>query len=406
MKPVKPPAVVPIRANRLLWRLASILASLLAPPSLAACEGVAGLHDLVYLPDASVDAPADGAADAPADGAPGDAADGATGDAADAPRDGEPDAPTQDSAIDADATSSDASPDASPDSTDAPPGTAPTLAGCPMFPAADEWNRDVSGDPVDPDSATYIASMGSTTILHPNWGPTDDRYGLPYVVVPAGQALVPVVFTDLTQSDPGPYPLPAATPLSDGSLRALVLQQGTCLLFETGGSSKDATGPGWHASIGATFDLRTGALRADGRGAPSASGMPLLPGLVRADEVLDAREIRHALSFAIAATRAAYVHPATSAVGAATSLALPPMGLRVRLKASVDLSSFGAETQIVLGALKRYGMFLTDVGLDWYVGGTNDDRWTTSLRGQFVADLFHVRGSDFEVVKLGTVRPK
>jgi hypothetical protein len=387
------PAEAPTRATRRLL----LAALLVAPAALGGCEAVAGLHDLVYE--------ADGATDASGDTSTADAVDAPTDDA-----DGSTDGPVDDAARDADAASSDASsdasPDASPDASDASPGVAPTLGGCSMFPASDEWNRDVSADATDPDSATYLASMGLTTILHANWGPTDDRYGLPYVVVPASQALVPVVFADPAQSDPGPYPIPSAVRLSDLTHRALVLQQGTCLLFETAGSTQDATGAGWHATLGAKFDLGTGALRADGLGAPSASGMPLLPGLVRADELLDRREIRHALSFVMSATRAAYVHPATSAVGAATSVTLPPMGLRVRLKASFDVSSFGPETQILLGALKRYGMFLTDVGSDWYVTGTNDDRWTTTLVGEFNADLFRVHGSDFEVVKLGAVHPK
>lgn len=107
----------------------------------------------------------------------------------------------------------------------------------------------------------------------------------------------------------------------------------------------------------------------------------------------------------MSATRAAYVHPATSAIGSSTSTSLPPMGLRVRLKASFDVSSFGAETRILLGALKRYGMFLTDAGTDWYVTGTNDDRWNAALVGEFNTDLFRVHGGDFEVVKLGTVHP-
>jgi hypothetical protein len=290
-------------------------------------------------------------------------------------------------------------PDAArPDGTPAP-GDGPTLAGCPMFPADDEWNRDVSGDEVDPDSDTYVGTIGLTKNLHPDWGSVTDDYGIPYAVVPGTQPLVPTIFDDSAEADPGPYPIPPDAPVEAGDRHVLILQQDTCLLYEMYRSVKDASGDGWHATVGARFDLRTGALRGDFRVSADSAGLPVLIGLARVDELLGKREIRHALRFTATTTRTAFVHPATHSSGTTSATTAPPMGMRVRLKASFDTSSFSPDTRVLLTALKKYGMFLADNGSDWYITGTRDETWAPSM-DTLVTELRKVHGSDFEVVKM------
>ncbi len=295
-------------------------------------------------------------------------------------------------------------PDATSDTTS--PGGGPTLAGCPMFPADNEWNRDISSDPVDPASATYIASMSPDKSLHPDWGSVSDNYGIPYAVVPKQQTPVDINFLNSAESDPGPYPIPADVPVEGGDAHVLVLQQDTCVLFEMYKAVKDPASSGWHATSGARFVLSKNTLRSDGFTSADSAGLPILPGLARVDEVLDRREIKHALRFTASMTQAAFVHPATHFTGASPNPALPPMGLRVRLKASFDTSSFSPDTRVVLVALKRYGMFLADNGTDWYVTGTRDERWAADIMDAMVTEMRKVHGSDFEVVKVGTIQTR
>ena len=295
---------------------------------------------------------------------------------------------------------------------DAPPGSGPTLGGCAILPADDEWNREVSADAVDPNSANYIAAMAPTKSVHPDWGSRTDHYGIPYVVVPASQPKVPVVFDYAAESDPGPYPIPTDAPIegnpgdTTGDRHVLALQQGTCLLYEMFASVKDATGDGWHAGSGALFDLSSNKLRPEGWTSADAAGLPILPGLARPDEVLGRKEIRHALRFTVVNSQHAYVHPATHYASSKTDPNLPPMGLRLRLKASVDVSTYGAPTQVVLVALKKYGMFVADNGADWFISGSSDDAWTPAVMDVLVGELAKVHGTDFEVVKAGPLVTK
>ncbi|MCL4396607.1 MAG: hypothetical protein M1482_17685 [Chloroflexi bacterium] len=277
--------------------------------------------------------------------------------------------------------------------------TGPTLGGCAMFPADNPWNRDISSDPVDPNSANYIASIGASTHLHADFG-ADPTYGIPYTVVPGTQPFVPITFTAYgSESDPGPYPVPPDAPVEAGSDRhVLTLDSGNCTLYEMYNASKDAGGPGWFADSGAVFDLSSNALRPDGWTSADAAGLPILPGLVRYDEVA-AAAIIHALRFTVAQTQKAYVHPATHYASSSTNANLPPMGMRVRLRASYDISGFTGEARVVLNALKKYGMMVADNGSNWYISGSTDTRWNDDDLNQ----LKTVPGSAFEVVRLGTL---
>lgn len=277
--------------------------------------------------------------------------------------------------------------------------TGATIAGCPMFPLDNPWNRDVSNDPVDPNSANLISSIGASTNLHPDFG-SNLSYGIPYTIVPSSQISVPVVFgAYASESDPGPYPIPANAPIESGSdAHVLVAQSGTCKLFEMGNASKDQIGSGWHASGGAVFNFNSNALRPQCWTSADAAGLPILPGLVRYDEV-QSGEIKHAIRFTVVNSRRAFIHPATHYASSDTNLNLPPMGMRVRLKAGYNISTFYGNSKIILTALKKYGMFVADNGSNWYITGSTDGRWNDTDLNQMKS----VPGSAFEVVKMGTV---
>ena len=273
----------------------------------------------------------------------------------------------------------------------------PTIAGCPAFPADNPWNRDVSGDPVDARSDPYIASMGASTFLHPDFG-SDPTYGIPWTTVPGTQPRVSMSFDYGDESDPGPYPFPPNAPVEGGGDRhVLVVDRDACRLYETFDSRY--VGPGWRCGSGAIFDLRSNATRPDGWTSADAAGLPILPGLVRREEVL-AGEIRHALRFTVRRTQRAYVAPATHFASSNTDPNLPPMGLRVRLKASYDVSRFSGAARVILVALKRYGMFVADNGSDWFISGEASTAWDDAT----IEPLKTVPGSAFEVVRLGEIR--
>ena len=273
----------------------------------------------------------------------------------------------------------------------------PVLMGCPVFPADNAWNRDVSGEPVDPLSETYITSIGAGRFLHPDFG-SNPEYGIPWTSVPSTQPLVPMTFEYADESDPGPYPFPHDAPVEAGGDRhVLVLDRGACRLYETFDSRY--MGPGWRCGSGARFDLRSNTLRPDGWTSADAAGLPILPGLVRRDEVLGG-EIRHALRFTVRRTQRAYVNPATHYASSSTDTSLPPMGLRVRLKASYDIARFSGTARVILVALKRYGMFVADNGSDWFISGEANPAWNDDE----IEPLKTVPGSAFEVVRVGEIR--
>ena len=275
--------------------------------------------------------------------------------------------------------------------------TGPVLGGCQVFPQSNPWNQDVATAPVDPNSASYIASIDSSRqFLHADFG-ADPSYGIPYVVVPASQPMVAITFTAYGgESDPGPYPVPINAAIEQGGdAHVLVADSGNCRLYELYHASRH--GGGWAADSGAVFDLHSNALRTDGWTSADAAGLPILPGLVRYEEVA-AGVIDHALRFTVQQTQNGFIHPATHEAGVNNS-SDPPMGLRLRLSASFDLTAFHGESLVILTALKRYGMFVADNGSSWFVSGATDSRWN----GTDLDQLKTVPGSAFEVVQSGPI---
>jgi hypothetical protein len=267
----------------------------------------------------------------------------------------------------------------------------PLIGGCPIFPANNVWNTPIDTLPVDARSDAYVNSIGANTAFHPDFG-SDPSYGIPYTVVPAGQAGVAVSFDEPGESDPGPYPIPPNPPVEGGSdHHILIVQQDSCKLYELYASVKQ--GGSWHAFSGAIFDLRSNALRPDTWTSADAAGLPILPGLTRRDEVL-AGEINHALRFTAVRTRGSYIWPARHEASGITDLNVPPMGQRFRLKAGFDISSYPAYAQVILRAMKKYGIILADNGSNWYVSGTQDTGWDDDA----LNTLKQLRGSDFEAV--------
>ena len=281
---------------------------------------------------------------------------------------------------------------------------------CPILPADDIWNRDVSTLPVHPMSDTWIASIGAASPLHPDFGSGLYRgsvLGMPYVVIEPAQPKVPIEFLYSDESDPGPYPIPPLVPVEGGGKRpskgkgdahVLLIEAGTCKLWEVFAARAVRKGTSWDAGSGAVFDLTSSALRPDGWTSADAAGLPILPGLIRYDEIL-AGEITHAVRFTAPRTQRAYVWPARHFASSSTDPALPPMGIRVRLKASFDTSGFSPTNQIILEGLKRYGMMLADNGSPFFLVGAPDRRWDNDD----LHDLRQVAGSDFEVVDVSSL---
>jgi hypothetical protein len=264
---------------------------------------------------------------------------------------------------------------------------------CQIFPADNVWNADISTLPVDGRSADYVNSIGATVPLHPDFG--TKKIGIPYAVATPTQASVAIIFTLYgDQSDPGPYPVPPDAPVEEGSDRhVLVVQAGTCQLYELFDARRQHRGADWKAGSGAFWDLGSNALRTAGWTSADAAGLPILPGLVRYEEVA-VGSINHALRFTVPRTQAAYIWPARHLASSNSDPTLPPMGVRFRLKASVDVSGYSPTNQVILTALQRYGMFVADNGSAWFVSGAPDPRWNND--DLHLLDGIH--GSDFEAV--------
>lgn len=275
-----------------------------------------------------------------------------------------------------------------------------TLGGCPVFPANNVWNTDISHLSVSANSANYLASIGLNGHLHPDFGSglyDGAPIGIPYVVVPANQSPVPVSFAYSDESDPGPYPVPRDAPVeggsnSDGDRHVLVVARGSCKLYEMYASYPQKNG-GWKADSGAVWNLNSNTLRPATWTSADAAGLPILPGLISYDDIASGA-INHALRFTVARTQNSFIWPARHAASSSSNTQLPPMGLRLRLKASVPISGFSRTNQIILTALKRYGMFVADNGSSWYLSGTSDDRWNNDD----LHALSSIPGSDFEAV--------
>jgi hypothetical protein len=232
--------------------------------------------------------------------------------------------------------------------------------------------------------------------MHPDFG-SDPSYGIPYVVVPASQPRVPITFTDYgDESDPGPYPIPLNAPVEAGGDAHVLVASGDCHLYELYGAAR--SGGGWSAASGAVFDLRSNGLRPDGWTSADAAGLPILPGLVRRDEVA-AGHIDHALRFTVSRTQRGYIHPATHQAGDTSDPNVPPMGARFRLKASFDISGYQGAARVILECLRTYGMFVADNGSNWFLSGTSDPGWNDDDLNQ----LKSIPGSAFEAVASGAI---
>jgi hypothetical protein len=258
---------------------------------------------------------------------------------------------------------------------------------------------------VDPRSDTLIASIGVSKKLHPDFGAdyNGGPFGIPYIVVSGSVAKVPVRFEYADESDRGPYPIPARAPIeggagSDGDRHVIVVDRDNWRLYELYAAARTSGSARWTAGSGAVFDLATGTTRPAGWTSADAAGLPIFPGLVRYDEVAAGR-ISHALRFTVSQTRRAYVAPARHFASSSPSASLPPMGMRVRLKASYPISAYPRPARIILQALKTYGMIVADNGSDWYLSGAPDKRWDDEALGA----LKEVPGSAFEVVRMGKV---
>lgn len=240
-------------------------------------------------------------------------------------------------------------------------------------------------------SATLVATIGAGAHLHPDFGSYAD-YGIPYNVVAAGTARVHVSFDYADESDIGPYPIPLHPRIEAGSDRHLLMwDTAACRLYELFAAAKTASG--WHAGSGAIWDLRSNALRPDGWTSADAAGLPILPGLVRYDEVA-AGVVRHAIRFTAPATRSAHIYPARHDAGDGLAPTLPPMGTRLRLKTGFDTGGFSPRMRVILTAMQRYGIILADNGSPWFFSGASDPRWNDDELNQLKALV----GADFEVV--------
>lgn len=282
-------------------------------------------------------------------------------------------------------------------------GQGAALGGKRPFPDDNAWNQRVDHLEVDPLSDVIIATIGCNKPLYGDFGSgswNGAPIGIPYVVVDGQQERFHIKYTAYgDQSDPGPYPIPRNAPIEgdpnyEGDRHVLVVDRDNWKLYELFRAFPIADGQLWRAESGAIFDLATNAQRPVGWTSADAAGLPIFPGLVRYDETVELGEIRHALRFTVSKTRNAFVPPASHWASRHSEISLPPMGMRVRLRANVDITGFPPEVQVILTALKRYGMILADNGSDWFVSGAPDPRWNDdNLR-----TLKQLEGCDFEVV--------
>ena len=273
----------------------------------------------------------------------------------------------------------------------------PNAPGCPIFPATNVWNKRVDALPVAANSATMIHAIGLNVGLHPDFG-SYAGYGIPINVVPGSQANRRVRFRYASESNKGPYPIPAHPRIEAGSDRhLLIVDRGSCRLYELWAARH--TSGGWHAGSGAIWSLTSNHLRPNGWTSADAAGLPILPGLVRHNEV-KAGVIDHALRFTAPDTCAGHIYPARHDAGSGSCTVLPPMGLRLRLKASFNVNSLSRPARVIATALQRYGMILADNGSPWYIQGFSNPLFNNDALRQ----LDQITGADLEVVDTSGLR--
>jgi len=276
----------------------------------------------------------------------------------------------------------------------------PAIGGCPVFSDDNVWNTPVDNLPVDASSQSYITTIGASKGLHADFGSglwDGGPIGIPFVVVSGLQKKVAVTFDYADESDPGPYPVPPDAPIeggpqSSGDRHVLVVDRDNCILYELYSAYPQTDGT-WQAGSGAIFNLSSNTLRPSTWTSADAAGLPILPGLVRYEEVA-AGEIRHALRFTVPQTRNIFIWPARHKASSLTGQQYPPMGQRFRLKADYDISGFSQDTRVILTALKKYGMIIADNGSSWYISGAPDPGWNNDV----LHELGSVTGSAFEAV--------
>jgi hypothetical protein len=285
-------------------------------------------------------------------------------------------------------------------------GQGASLNGFVPFPADNAWNKNISASPVDPNSSAIIAFIGAGVSVHPDFGAglyQGQSMGIPYLVVGSQQGPVDINFTAYgSESDPGPMPIPVTALIEgypipgNGDRHVLVLDNSNCWLYEL--YSSFPAGTGWNAGSAAVWDLTADENRPNTWTSADAAGLPIFPGLARYDEVASG-QINHALRFTLQSSRAAFVPPASHWAANSTNALAAPMGMRLRLKASFDISNFSPVNQVILNALKRYGMIMADNGSSMYISGAPDDRWDNNDLHQ----LGSVTASDFDVVLMNPI---
>jgi hypothetical protein len=278
-----------------------------------------------------------------------------------------------------------------------PPG--PHIGGCPVFPATNAWNQEIASTPLHPLSSQIISHLGASN-LHPDFG-ENPLYGIPFVVVPSTQPLVPITYGLYgDESDPGPFPIPLDAPIEGGGggdSHVLVLQQQTCQLYELFAARRTASG--WFADSGAKFDLLTGAPRPIGWTSADAAGLPILPGLVRYDEVA-AGVIDHAIRVTFSQTQTGFIPPASHSASNKTDPTLPAMGMRFRLSAGFNVAALTGQAKVIATAMQRYGLIVADNGSNWFFQGAPNPGWNDDDLNQ----LKSIPGTAFEVVDTGPVQ--
>ncbi|WP_371495351.1 hypothetical protein OG871_07840 [Kitasatospora sp. NBC_00374] len=303
-------------------------------------------------------------------------------------------------------TTAPADPSTAPASTSPAADGAADLGGCPVAPADSIWRTPVDKLPAAPDSAALVAGIGTAKHLKADFGAgtwEGAPFGIPVTAVPAGTPTAKVAFDYADESDRGPYPIPSGAlveggPNADGDRHVIALDRAACRVYELYGAHPQGDGS-WRAGSGAVFDLRSNALRPAGWTSADAAGLPILPGLARYDEA-STGTIGHALRITVPHSRKAARWPARHQAGSSTDPGLPPMGLRLRLKAGVDISGLPPQARAVAQALKTYGAIVADNGSAWYVSGTQDDRWDNTA----LARLGALTGADFEAVDVSALQ--
>ena len=277
------------------------------------------------------------------------------------------------------------------------------LGNIQIFPADNPWNTDISNEDIDPNSDYIIAGIGNDIHLHPDFGTVWENapIGIPYNIIGGNQPMKAIFFQYDSESDPGPYPIPYNALVESGSDKhVIVIDSVHFKLYELFDAVRKNDNS-WNAGSGAVFDLTSNALRPDFWTSADAAGLPIFPGLVRYDEVVEKGVINHALRFTVQNTRNSFIHPATHAASNSNNVNYPPMGMRVRLKAGFDISGYSPHIQVILKALKKYGMFVADNGSNWYISGAPDSRWDDDELGE----LKSIQGNNFEVLRMGKVIP-